>query len=49
MWRSEFIHPISRATYGWIFQVWPITILKITGWHGEHITVLKTFEREFVW
>ena len=49
MFRSEFVDPISRATYGWIFQFWPITILKITGWKGEQITVVKIFEREFVW
>jgi hypothetical protein len=46
---NEFVDPISRATYGWIIQFWPVTILKITGWKGEQITVVKIFEREFVW
>jgi hypothetical protein len=45
---SDFIDPISGATYGHIFQLWPVTILKTTGWHGERITVIKFFEREFV-
>ena len=49
MWRTDFVDPISRATYGWIFQFGPITIFKITGWKGEQITVVKLFEREFVW
>jgi hypothetical protein len=49
LWRTDFVDPISRATYGWIFQFWPITILKITGWKGEQITVVKIFKREFVW
>jgi hypothetical protein len=49
MMRSEFVDPISGATYGHMFQLWPITVLKITGWHGEQITVIKLFEREFVW
>ena len=46
---TYFVDPISGATYGHIFQLWPVTILKITGWHGERITVIKFFEREFVW
>ena len=49
LWRKDFVEPISRDTYGYIFKFWPITILKITGWHGERITVFKFFEREFVW
>jgi hypothetical protein len=49
LFRSDFVDPISRVTYGWIFQFWPLTILKITGWKGEQITVIKIFEREFVW
>jgi hypothetical protein len=46
---TYLVDPISGATYGHIFQLWPVTILKITGWHGERITVFKFFEREFVW
>lgn len=49
LWRKDFIEPVSGATYGYIFKLWPITILRITGWHGERITVLEFFEREFVW
>jgi hypothetical protein len=49
MWRTDFVDPISRDTYGFIFRFWPISIMKITGWHGEQIAVLKIFEREFVW
>jgi hypothetical protein len=49
MFRTEFVDPISRATYGWIFQLGPITILKITGWKGEQITAIKIFQLEFVW
>jgi hypothetical protein len=49
MWHREFVDPISGATYGHIFKLWPVTILKITGWRGERITVIKFFEREFVW
>jgi hypothetical protein len=48
-WRKDFIDPISGATYGHILQLWPITILKITGWRGERITVIKFFDREFAW
>ena len=47
--RSDFIDPVSGAAYGWIFELWPVTILKVTGWHGERITVFRLFQREFVW
>jgi hypothetical protein len=46
---TRLIDPISRATHGWIFELWPVTILRITGWHGERFTGFKFFEREFVW
>jgi hypothetical protein len=49
LWRTDFIEPYSFDTYGFIFKFWPITYLKITGWRGERITVIKFFEREFVW
>jgi hypothetical protein len=39
----------TDVTYGYIFQLGPVTILRITGWHGERITVIKFFKREFVW
>ena len=46
---TRLIDPISGAAYGYMFQMWPVIILRIDGWHGERITVLKLFEREFVW
>jgi hypothetical protein len=46
---TRLIDPISGAAYGHVFQLRPITILTITGWRGERITVFKFFEREFVW
>jgi hypothetical protein len=46
---TRLIDPISGAAYGWIFELWPVTILRIKGWRGERITVFKCFEREFVW
>jgi hypothetical protein len=49
MWHREFVDPISGATYGYIFELWPVAILKITGWDGERITVFKFFKRELVW
>jgi hypothetical protein len=39
----------TEVTYGYAFELGPVTILKITGWCGERITVIKFFEREFVW
>ncbi len=29
---TRLIDPISGATYGHIFQLWPVTILRINGW-----------------
>jgi hypothetical protein len=49
IWCSEFVDPISGEIYGYIFEFWPVTILKITGWHGERIAVFKFFKRELVW
>jgi hypothetical protein len=46
---TRLLDPISGAAYGWIFELWPVTILRINGWCGERITVFKFFEREFVW
>jgi hypothetical protein len=45
---TRLIDPISGAAYGWIFELWPVTMLRITGWHGERITVIKILERELV-
>jgi hypothetical protein len=30
---TYFVDPISGTTYGRIFQLWPVTILEINGWH----------------
>jgi hypothetical protein len=49
LWRKDFVDLISRDTYGYVFQLWPIAVMKITGWHGERITVIKFFEWELVW
>jgi hypothetical protein len=46
---TRLIDPISGAAHGWIFELWPVTILRIDGWRGERIMVIKFFEREFVW
>jgi hypothetical protein len=46
---THLIDPISGAAYGWIFELWPVTMLRVHGWRGERITVVKIFEREIVW
>jgi hypothetical protein len=46
---TRLIDPISGAAYGHVFQLGPLTILKITGWRGERITGFKFFEHEFLW
>ena len=35
---TYLIDPISQASYGYIFRLWPITVMKIMGWHGETFT-----------
>jgi hypothetical protein len=39
----------TNITYGYIFELGPITIFKITGWHGERFTCFKFFKHEFLW
>ena len=34
---TRLFDSVSGAQYGWIFELGPLTILKITGWHGERI------------
>jgi hypothetical protein len=46
---TRLIDPISGAAYGWIFELWPVTILRIKGWHGERFTGFKFFKHEFLW
>jgi hypothetical protein len=40
--------PTDRA-FGYLFELGPITIFKITGWRGEALTVVKVFSKEIVW
>jgi hypothetical protein len=49
MWRTEFVEPYSLEVYGYIIKFWPVTILRVTGWHGETISVVKMFNKEIVW
>jgi hypothetical protein len=46
---TYFVDPISGANHGWIFELGPISILKVTGWMGEKLTVLKVGDKEVVW
>jgi hypothetical protein len=46
---TRLIDPISGAAYGWIFELWPVTLLRIKGWRGERILGFKFFEWESVW
>jgi hypothetical protein len=39
----------TDVTYGYIFQLGPVTILKITGWRGERFIGFKFFKQEFLW
>jgi hypothetical protein len=41
---TRVIDPISDASYGWIFELGPVTILRINGWHGEKFTGIKFFK-----
>jgi hypothetical protein len=47
--RTDFIDPISRSNYGFIIHIWPVTILKVVGWHGETIKAVKIGKREWSW
>ena len=42
--KSEKQSPLGAndATYGHILQLRPVTVLKITGWHGERIRSLSS-------
>jgi hypothetical protein len=46
---TRLIDPISGAAYGWIFELWPVTILRIKGWHGEQLRAIRFFEHELLW
>jgi hypothetical protein len=45
---TRLIDPISGAAYGWIFELGPVTILKVTGWMGEKMVVIKFGNKEWV-
>jgi len=45
----ELVDPFSGHAYGWVFEFGPLTILKVMGWHGEKLNVVKIFSREWVW
>jgi hypothetical protein len=45
---ARLIDPISGASYGWIFELGPVVILKVTGWHGEKVMIIKIGGREWV-
>ena len=47
--RYDLVDPINDMTYGYIFELGPVTILKVMGWYKERMTVVKFFDREFVW
>jgi hypothetical protein len=50
--RGLVTHLIDAPTdteYGWILELGPIVFLKIKGWRGEQITILKLFTKELVW
>lgn len=46
---THLIDSPTDRTYGYIIELGPITILKITGWHGERFTGCKFFKHEFLW
>jgi hypothetical protein len=39
----------SDVTYGWIFKCGPLVIVKIKGWEGEEVKIIKFFSKEIVW
>jgi hypothetical protein len=49
LWRTDLIDSPTGVRYGWFIEFGPITIIKITGWHGERVTVFKFFKHEFLW
>jgi hypothetical protein len=44
---TRLIDPISGAAYGWIFELGPIALLKVTGWQGEKVAVIKIGRKEW--
>lgn len=49
MFTTEFIDPISDISYGYRFKFGPFEVLKIAGWMGETLKVVKFGKREWVW
>jgi hypothetical protein len=46
---TRLIDAPTDVTYGWIFELGPLVILKITGFKGERVTVVKFMQHEFMW
>jgi hypothetical protein len=46
---TKLIDAPTEVTYGYIIELGPLTIFKITGWHGERVTCFKFFKHEFLW
>ena len=46
---TYLIDPPTDVTYGYIIELGPLVIFKITGWKGEKITIVKFLQREFMW
>ena len=46
---TRLIDAPTDVTYGYLIELGPITIFRITGWRGERVTVVKFMQREFVW
>jgi hypothetical protein len=40
---------ISKAQFGYIIEIGPLTIMHINGWQGEEIRAVKWFSREWQW
>jgi hypothetical protein len=49
IFRCDSVEPHSRSSYGFIFKCGPVPYLKVIGWMGETISVLKLFGKEIVW
>jgi hypothetical protein len=44
---TRLVDPISCATHGWVFELGPIALLKVTGWQGEKVAVVKIGRKEW--
>jgi hypothetical protein len=46
---TRLIDSPTEITYGWLIEIGPLVIFKITGFKGEQLTIVKLFGREFIW